>query len=400
MDIKRLDRVEIKDATKGEFSAAIATYGVIDRDGDVTLPGAHKDGQRVVISAYNHSVMLKGQPPVGTGTLRVQRNRTVVDGRYFMDVPEAKSAFMAMKSLHEQGMDQWSYGFDVLDSEMGQQDGRRVRFLKSQDVFEASPVVRGAGIDTRTLSAKTLADGDLTPSDAQRWMIDAWNKATDNHDESKERPVEVDYKAAAIKSHHASITAQEWDPAGAVAGIPDGTSVSDLRTVFAWVDPNEDPELKASYRFPHHHGVDGPANIRALITGIAVLNGAVGAKSIPETHRQAVYDHLAGHLRDADREPPELRPPDGELKLHEEAIAALAGVGDYLESAERVVALRAEKGKALSRVNLEALGWAGEDLRRMVLKHAELERRLRDTPREAAAVEFARFLANQRRSAT
>lgn len=383
MDTKSLGPVEIKDAVKGEFSAVIATYGVIDKDSDVTLPGAHKDGQNVVVSAYNHSVM-KGDPPVGTGTLRVERNRTVVAGRYFMDIPEARSAFMAMKALHEQGIDEWSYGFDVLDSEMGEKDGRRVRFLKAQDVFESSPVIRGAGIDTRTLAAKTLTDG------VSAEVIDL----------TKERPVEVDYKAAAIKSHHASITAQEWDPTGVVAGIPDGTSVSDLRTVFAWVDPNEDPELKASYRFPHHHGVDGPANIRALITGIAVLNGAVGAKSIPDAHRQAVYDHLAGHLRDADREPPELRAQDGELKLHEEAIAALAGVGGYLESAERVVALRAEKGKALSRINLEALDWAGEDLHRMLVKHAELVRRLRDTPREAAAVEHARFLAYQRRSAS
>lgn len=385
MDTKRLGPVEIKDEAKGEFSAVIATYGVIDKDGDVTLPGAHKDGQRVVVSAYNHSVM-KGEPPVGTAALHVERNRTVVKGRYFMDIPDARSAFLAMRALHEQGINEWSYGFDIIDAEMGEKDGRRVRFLKDQDVFESSPVIRGAGIDTQTLTAKTLTDAGWTPGEVAPIV-------------EKERPVEVDYKAA-FRPHSSPVTAREWDTAAVVAGIKDDATVTDLRSVFAWVDINSDPEAKASYRFPHHHGIDGPANVRALITGIAVLNGARGATAIPETDRKAVYDHLARHLKEADREPPELRDSDDGLKLHEEAIAALAGVGDYLESAERVVALRAEKGKALSRVNLEALDWAGEDLRRMVFKHAELVRRLRDTPREAAAVEYARFLANQRRSAT
>ena len=57
MDTKRLGHVEIKDEAKGEFSAVIATYGVVDKDGDVTVPGAHKDGQRVVVSPYEHSSM-------------------------------------------------------------------------------------------------------------------------------------------------------------------------------------------------------------------------------------------------------------------------------------------------------------------------------------------------------
>lgn len=379
MDTKRLGHVEIKDEAKGEFSAVIATYNVIDKDFDVTLPGAHKDGQNVVVSAYNHSVM-RGDPPVGTGTLAVERNRTVVKGRYFMDIPEARSAFLAMKALHEQGIDEWSYGFDVIDSEMGEQDGQRVRFLKAQDVFESSPVIRGAGIDTRTLTAKTLADAGVI-------------------DLTKERPVEVEYKAA-IRPHSSPVTTREWDATAVVAGIKADATVTELRSVFAWVDSNGDPEAKTNYRFPHHHGIDGPANVRALVQGIAILNGARGGTTIPEADRKAVYAHLAAHLRDADREPPELRQSDAGLKLHEEAMAALVGVAEYLESAERVVALRAEKGKALSQVNLEALDWVGEDLRRVVTKHAELVRRLRDTPREAAAVEYARFLANQRRSAS
>lgn len=372
MDVKRLGAVEIKDEAKGEFAAVIATYGVIDSDGDVTEPGAHRDGQKVVVSPYQHASM-HGALPVGSAVLKTERNRTIAQGHYFMEIPEARSAFLTMKRLHEQGIGEWSYGYDVIDAEMGEMDGRRVRILKQQDVFEVSHVLRGAGVGTRTLTAKNASPGELP-------------------DLTKEPPVDaVEFKAA-IRPHSTPTTARAWDGTAVVTGISDDASVSDLRSVFAWVDSSGDPEAKTNYRFPHHHGVDGPANVRALIAGIAILNGARGGTTIPETDRKAVYEHLASHLRDADREPPELKSSDDSgLKLHEEAISALVGVDEYLASAERVAALRAEKGKQLSQVNFEALDWVGEDLRRMLVKHAELVRRLRDTPREAAAVEFARF---------
>jgi hypothetical protein len=375
MDVKHLHDIEIKDEAKGEFTAVIATYGVKDSDGDVTLPGAHKDGQQVVVSPYGHSSM-HGQLPVGAATLKVERTRTLAKGHYFMEIPEARSAFLTMKRLHDQGLGEWSYGYSVLDSEMGTHDGEPVRFLKSQDVFEVSHVLRGAGVGTRTLTAKS--------SDHREPHVPGSHPS--------------EYRSA-IRPHSSAITAREWDTAAVLAGVAKDASVSDLRTMFAWVDPAGDPEAKASYRFAHHHGVDGPANVRALIAGIAALNGAGAGPQIPEADRKAVYDHLAAHLRDADREPPELRPAGGRLTLHEEALKALAGVAEYLDAAERVAALRAEKGKALSQVNLEALDWVGEDLRRALVKHADLVRRLRDTPREAAAIELARYLANQRRSA-
>ncbi len=126
-----------------------------------------------------------------------------------------------------------------------------------------------------------------------------------------------------------------------------------------------DPELKASYRFPHHHGVKGPANVRACLVGIAVLNGARGAVDIPGTDRKSVYEHLASHLRDADHEVPELRHGGSPTKFNDELLETLAGVSGLLDSAQRVVALRASKGKSLSKVNAELLVWIGDDLKRL-----------------------------------
>ena len=365
MDIKQLGGVSIKNADRGEFTAVIATYGVIDKDGDVTEPGAHRDGAEVVVSAYGHSSW-GGKLPVGKARLRTTQTQTIADGQFFMDTTHGRDTFETVKQLGPMG--QWSYGYDVLDSATGELDGQPVRFLKSQEIHEVSPVLIGAGVNTHTLATKA----------AKETAVDA-----------------VQYKAA-IRPHETPVTAREWDGTAVAQAIADDASVTDLRSVHAWVDPNGDPEAKANYRFPHHHGVDGPANVRALLTGIAALNGAQGATTIPDADRKAVYNHLASHLRDAGRDVPALKAaPGGEATFHEEAIDAMAVVSGLLDSATRVVALRAAKGKNLSHINVEILDWINDDLCRL----QKQLRALLDTPREQAAVEYVRYLAQQHRSA-
>ena len=380
MDTKRLGHVELKADDKGEFIAVIATYGVVDKDGDVTLPGAHKNGQKVVVSPYGHSSMGSALP-VGSGTLHTEPGRTVVKGHYFMDIPEARSAFLTMKRLHQQGLGEWSYGYEVIDAEMGEKDGQRVRILKQQEVYEVSHVLRGAGVDTRTLAAKD-AEGAVT-------AIKQFGNST-----LKEKPVEVEYKAA-IRPHSTHVTAREWDGTAVVAAIPDDAKVSDLRSVYAWVDSNGDPEAKTNYKFPHHHGVDGPANVRALVSGIAALNGARGATAIPDADRKAVYNHLAQHLRDADREPPALKDSGGQVKNIDRLMALSVELAEVVDEIREVGSSRQAKGKKLSSLTFETLGWVEEDLARVT---AEVKRILA-SPRDAVATEYVRFIAQQHRAA-
>ena len=84
-----------------------------------------------------------------------------------------------------------------------------------------------------------------------------------------------------------------------------------LRRAYAWVDPDGDPDAKASYKFIHHEvgsgGQVGPANVRACRSGIGVLNGARGGADIPARDRKGIHTHLAKHLRDAEEEPPPLK---------------------------------------------------------------------------------------------
>lgn len=147
-------RVEIKDAEKGTVSAVFSTLNVKDHDGDVTVPEAFQDGAPVVISAYNHTSW-SGALPVGKGVIRnVGGDQVTMEGQFFLNTQHGRDTFETVKALAEDGLGEWSYGFDVQEAEHGEFKGERVRYLKKLKVHEVSPVLQGAGIGTRTLSAK------------------------------------------------------------------------------------------------------------------------------------------------------------------------------------------------------------------------------------------------------
>ena len=153
MDTKTLRGVEIKDAAAGEVTAVFATLGVVDHDGDVTRPGAFTDGAKVAISAYGHASW-SGALPAGKGTIHVRGDQAVLDGTFFLSTQHGRDTFETVKALAEDGLGEWSYGFDIDKSVFGEHEGKSVRFLDRLTVHEVSPVLLGAGINTRTLAAK------------------------------------------------------------------------------------------------------------------------------------------------------------------------------------------------------------------------------------------------------
>lgn len=115
----------------------------------------------------------------------------------------------------------------------------------------------------------------------------------------------------AIPRHKTPTSDSEWDGPGNEAKLKTDQDYEYYRQAYAWVDPDMDRTLKSAYKFIHHEvssdGTPGAANIRGCISGIGVLNGAMGGTNIPKADYQGVYNHLASHLKDADVEPPELR---------------------------------------------------------------------------------------------
>lgn len=171
-----------------------------------------------------------------------------------------------------------------------------------------------------------------------------------------------------VPVHDADVVARAWDQTRTVANLDDDLRPSQLRSVYAWVDPDGDPELPGSYAYPHHHGVDGPANLRACVAGIARLNGAAAGPGVPDEDRDAVYGHLAAHVRDAGREPEPLNPQQdgpGGPQLAHHGSHVMAEVQHYIGALSRVVAARNGAGKSLSKVNADIQDWIAEDLARL-----------------------------------
>lgn len=159
-------RIEVKDAEQGQIEAVFSTFNKIDHDGDVTLPGAFEDGAAVRISAYGHSSWM-GALPVGKGTIKTTKDDARLVGQFFMDTPHGRDTFSTVKGLGD--LAEFSYGFDVQGTgspeDLPEELQGAERVLTKLKVHEVSPVLLGAGIDTRLVTAK---GGQLLLLDEQK----------------------------------------------------------------------------------------------------------------------------------------------------------------------------------------------------------------------------------------
>lgn len=167
---KSFTRVRVKDATLGIVEAvfasnlvdsiASATAKDIDKDGDITLKGAFTDGQPVVISAFGHGSW-EGKLPVGKGVIREVGNEAVCEMQFLMDTAHGADTFKTVASLSEDGLQEWSYSLHEVTANRARVEGKSVRVLERIAlVKEVSPVLMGAGVETRTLAVKGVKQLD------------------------------------------------------------------------------------------------------------------------------------------------------------------------------------------------------------------------------------------------
>lgn len=140
--------IEVKDPAQGTISAVFSTFNVIDSDGDVVQPGAIPDGAEVpIVIAHDWQ-----QLPVGKGVISVNRKQAVLNGQFFMETQAGREAFLTVKAMGK--AQQYSWGFEVTQSDFGEFDGKQVRFIKQTRPFEISPVIVGSNPNTGTISIK------------------------------------------------------------------------------------------------------------------------------------------------------------------------------------------------------------------------------------------------------
>ncbi len=123
-----------------------------------------------------------GDLPVGKGVIHADEEKAWVDGAFFLDTVGGLDTYKTVKNLGE--LQEWSFGFDVEESSLGQFEEQDVQFLEALDTHEVSPVMLGAGIGTETTAIKG-AKGEGPPGagggagDGAEGQGDAGNGAGD-----------------------------------------------------------------------------------------------------------------------------------------------------------------------------------------------------------------------------
>lgn len=149
----------------GTVSVVMATLNEIDSDGDVTEPGFFGRQTAQIVPTHDWAHV-----PLGKAHIREVGNEAIAELQFNLDVPAAADWYKAIRYDFENppALQEYSYGFDILPggSRYGQHKGQPVRFLQPLPngrpgvrVVEVSPVMRGAGVGTRTLAVKQAGDG-------------------------------------------------------------------------------------------------------------------------------------------------------------------------------------------------------------------------------------------------
>lgn len=143
----------------GTGLARLGTLSAIDHDGDTYDPGAFawKQGGEQwaqVLPAHDWRAM-----PLGKARVYEDGDAAFAELKLNLDHQAGRDWHAALKFDLAQGepIQEWSYGYNVLDADYQVRGESRVRVLKRLDVMEVSPVLRGAGVGTGTLTMKNLA---------------------------------------------------------------------------------------------------------------------------------------------------------------------------------------------------------------------------------------------------
>ena len=168
--------IEIKEVSKeGIVVACFATLNVIDKDGDITLPGFFGEQDVVMLPAHDW-----GHVPIGKGKIHEVGDRAIAELQMNLDIPAAKdwhSALMFDKA-HGRPLQEYSYGFSILPggSSQGGKDASgkdAYRTLRpcpdgtpGCKAHEVSPVVVGAGQGTGTMVVKSAGNKFVDEAEA------------------------------------------------------------------------------------------------------------------------------------------------------------------------------------------------------------------------------------------
>jgi len=114
--------------------------------------------------------------------------------------------------------------------------------------------------------------------------------------------MEIDKRAIPFKDLGIHDIGMAWDAPKEVSAAD--TSV--LKDICAWMD-EKNPDVKSSYKLPHHAAADKKAVWKGVVAAMAALLGARGGVNIPAGDKEGVYSHLASHYKQFSKDAPAMK---------------------------------------------------------------------------------------------
>lgn len=155
MQIKSMAIKEMDESGKG--LAELATLSAVDNDGDTYergafawKPGGHQ--WAMMMPAHDRRKM-----PFGKARVYEEGDTAFAELNLNLKTEAGREWHQALLFDLQTGdpVQEWSYGYNIVDMDYRVSGSSRVRVLKKLDVDEVSPVLRGAGVGTRTIAIKS-----------------------------------------------------------------------------------------------------------------------------------------------------------------------------------------------------------------------------------------------------
>ena len=137
---------------------------MVDHDDDLTKRGAFGEQGVVILPTHDFSSV-----PLGKGKTREEGNEAIADFKLNLNIPAAKEwrDALAFDLKNAPALQEWSYSYRPTEYSFEERDGKTIRILEKLEVIEVSPVIRGAGIGTRTREMKCEHCGGKAAEDAK-----------------------------------------------------------------------------------------------------------------------------------------------------------------------------------------------------------------------------------------
>ena len=141
---------QAKAVSDDEMEIIFARTGVPDLDNDLFLPGAYKSNGRVYMSTWGHNTK---EPPVAVGPIEEQRDGAMIYRPRWIGDSQTRKVLSETPDVAE-----FSYIFFPLEYERSKEREDEYGFsgydFTDVQVYEVSPVNKGASIDTGIVGAK------------------------------------------------------------------------------------------------------------------------------------------------------------------------------------------------------------------------------------------------------